>query len=574
MSSLTRVLPQARASGAAGGTILPRPGPRPYPPDEHRVSTGAHRVSTGAVRWCADAVDVAPGAARRLAPVPTSTASSRPSRPPIGEVTPLVRVRSSGDRCPGALRLHEAADGPLARIRVPGGLLRREQVEALASLTQELGDGSLHLTARGNVEIRGVRDAARLETGLAAVDLLPQPRSHERVRNIVASPLTSRGLDLAPLVRALDAAIVARPALAQLSGRFLFGLDAGAGDVRALAPDLAIVVLDTPDGSGLPPTDSTDVPQTDAPARRCRLLVGDSPDGPTLALQDAPRALTAAAEAFLDVRGSAWRLDDLGPRAGTVAAHLRAAVEASVPTVRSEQPTPAADPYADGPAPGVHAVGRPGTVAIVAGLRLGTAPASAWHAVAALLRALGDDATVTTTPWRSLVIPGVPAAHADRASADLAAAGLVTGAHDPWVGIGACTGRPGCASSHTDVHADAALLAQARADGTLRAATIYLSGCDRRCGHPRTPYVDVVAGDDGRYRLGAPTPRPADADPRADVAPALAATAFAAPMAAAALALAATADTGPGSATVTATPVAPTDLAAALAALTPVEAAR
>lgn len=393
--------------------------------------------------------------------------------------------RLAGDRCPGALRLHEAADGPLARIRVPGGLLTAEQVETLAELAEALGDGSLHLTARGNVEIRSVRDAKQLQAGLDAAGLLPAP-THERMRNIVASPpvaaspgvcaVAADSIDLAPTVRALDAALVAEPELGRLSGRFLFGLDDGSGDVLALQPDLAVVVLG------------------DAAPHACRLVCGGDDAGPFLALSDAPTALAVAARAFLDIAGSDWRFDDLAdPRAA--AGDIARAVAAAVPTWH--QATRSAVPAAtDAPAR---------SAALVAALALGTAGADAWRALAAL--AGRGDGLVRTTPWRSAVVAGLSLDTARGAAADLPRLGLVTDAADPWALIGACTGLPGCASSHADVRADAARLRDQmrghtrdhpRDDGDRREGgadvPVYLSGCPRRCGHPRTAHVEAVAG--------------------------------------------------------------------------------
>ena len=86
---------------------------------------------------------------------PTCSVSSRA----VPEVSAgsAVTVRTTGDRCPGAMRLHEAADGPLARIRIPGGLLSTDAALALADLAESVGDGHLHLTVRGNVELRGIQ---------------------------------------------------------------------------------------------------------------------------------------------------------------------------------------------------------------------------------------------------------------------------------------------------------------------------------------------------------------------------------------------------------------------------------
>ncbi|MFD0350157.1 hypothetical protein ACFQ0M_37235 [Kitasatospora aburaviensis] len=92
-------------------------------------------------------------------------------------------------RLSGALRLHTADDGALARVRLPGGLLTERQALALAEAATALGDGGLEVTSRGNVQLRGLAAGCGAELGarLRAVGLLPSD-THERVRNIVASP--------------------------------------------------------------------------------------------------------------------------------------------------------------------------------------------------------------------------------------------------------------------------------------------------------------------------------------------------------------------------------------------------
>jgi precorrin-3B synthase len=103
-------------------------------------------------------------------------------------------ARPWADACPGVLRLTEAADGALARVRLPGGFLTARGATALASAAAELGDGRLELTSRGNVQLRGLALDAGTDLGerLYEAGLWPS-QSHERVRNIVASPLA--GLD-------------------------------------------------------------------------------------------------------------------------------------------------------------------------------------------------------------------------------------------------------------------------------------------------------------------------------------------------------------------------------------------
>src|SRR5580700_7638537 len=147
----------------------------------------------------------------------------------------------AADRCPGVLRLAEAADGYLARIRLPGGLIGAGQLRMLARLAAELGDGRAELTSRGNVQLRGLAaDAAEpLTDQLARAGLFPSPE-HDRVRNVLASPLAGLdgGPDLTAIVQGLDAALCARARLAELPGRFLFAVDDGRGDVAGLGADV------------------------------------------------------------------------------------------------------------------------------------------------------------------------------------------------------------------------------------------------------------------------------------------------------------------------------------------------
>ena len=105
-----------------------------------------------------------------------------------------MRGSATLDACPGILTLHPARDGHVARIRLPGGYVRRAQWAALAALAADFGDGCLDLTARGNVQLRGLQPtaAAELAGRAARAGLLPSG-AHDRSRNMTASPLSGLG---------------------------------------------------------------------------------------------------------------------------------------------------------------------------------------------------------------------------------------------------------------------------------------------------------------------------------------------------------------------------------------------
>jgi precorrin-3B synthase len=361
-------------------------------------------------------------------------------------------VRDRVDACPGALSLHSAADGQLARVRLPGGLVSGPQFAALAELAGRFGDGRVELTSRGNLQLRALSDPSAVADALATAGLLPSA-THERVRNIVASPLAGLdgGPELTGLVRALDVALCARTELAALPGRFLFGLDDGRGDIAALAPD----VLLQPDGG-------------------C-VFVGEL----KVFRDRAVAAVLAYAGAFLAVRdrlgSGAWRLAELDDAArAEVTRRARARVPGALLTG-----TPALPPAPENP---VGRVARAGALVVLAPLGHLDVRQAGWLADAA-----GTDG-LRVTPWRSVVVPQPP----DAAAAAASALGLGVDRDSPWFTVGACVGRPGCARALADVQADARRDARRWPGRSVR-----WSGCERRCGRPAGTEIDVVATTNG-----------------------------------------------------------------------------
>ncbi|MEU1282177.1 precorrin-3B synthase [Streptomyces sp. NPDC005805] len=405
-------------------------------------------------------------------------------------------ARDRGDACPGALRLHTADDGALARIRVPAGVLDARQAYALADAADRLGDGALDITSRGNLQLRGLGASCggELAALLDTVGLLPAP-GHERVRNIVASPLSGldgRGhLDVQPLARALDAELCASARATALSGRFLFALDDGRGDMADLAADVTLIAERAGAAAG------------GAPGVVVR---AGEPSGVRVAAPDGPRMMIVAAEAFLDAVDAsgtgAWRVRELPPAQGPSGEAL--AARAAQAGIRAE----AAPVLPVAAVPGQGPVPVPGAYGCVLA-PLGRLTSAQWRLLARTAERQGTG-ELRVTPWRGVVLPGVPA---DRLAA-LAVAGLVTDPASPWRGVGACTGRPGCGKALSDVRADAAELVGVTrllgaAQGPGGGLPVYLSGCARRCGHPRGAWADVVATGDGQYDLavhGVPGP--------------------------------------------------------------------
>ena len=364
------------------------------------------------------------------------------------------------DACPGALQVHQAADGALARIRLPGGLIRPGQLTALADAADRFGSGTLELTARGNVQIRGIADPDAVAGAVAGAGLLPST-THEKVRNVVASPLSGRAggrADVRDWVPDLDRALQADPELAALPGRFWFSIDDGTGDVSGLCADVGLYVLDG--------------------AVTTALLLDGVDTGVRLDPSDAVPALVEVARRFVAVRGTCWRVRELADGAPLLAGFTPVA--------------PAGRRFPLGGPPVGWIDQDDGRVALGAAVPLGVLTARQAHFLAAV------ESPLVITPWRSVLVCDLTEPVADTALRVLAPMGLVFDDASPWLRISACVGSPGCERSRADVRAHAARLAAA---GT---GAGHFVGCERACGSPLTGPVLVATGE-GFQTLDRPT---------------------------------------------------------------------
>jgi precorrin-3B synthase len=371
----------------------------------------------------------------------------------------VARIRDR-DACPGALQVHQAADGALARVRLPGGMIAPHQLEALAHAATRWGSPAMELTSRGNIQIRGITDTAKLADVVAKVGLLPS-ETHERVRNIIASPLSGRAggkADVRGMVTDLDDAIQAQPGLAGLPGRFMFGIDDGHADISGLAADVGVHAL----------------------GESTALLLAGRDTGVRLAVSDVAPALVGIAARFVDSRGTAWRiaeLDDPG--------HLLGGLSQS------------AEPGATWPTVTRPPVGwiqqDDGRVTLGAAVPLGVLQARVAENLAAV------NAPMAITPWRSVLVFDLDDPVADVSLRVLAPLGLVFDENSPWLSVSACTGRPGCEHSLADVRVDAATAVDEPASGHR-----HFVGCERACGSPPTGEVLVATGDGYRLRNAHP----------------------------------------------------------------------
>ncbi|HEX8044485.1 precorrin-3B synthase [Rhizobium sp.] len=372
--------------------------------------------------------------------------------------------------CPSLSAPMVTGDGLLVRLRpiTPG--LTIAQFRALAEATAKHGNGLIEITARGNLQLRGM--TASSMAGLAA-DIDRAGIVPESGVAIEVPPLS--GLDPLEIANARELALRLRWEIAALDPQ------------PELAPKLTIII----DGGGRLTLDamSADIrlraTKAEVGLTTWNLAIGGTAQTATvLASLSADQAVPAVIE-LLKV------LAHLGPTARGRALDV-ASLQAGFPSTQDR--TFSANDRLISPI-GVHHLGDNN---LVLGLRPSFGQIHAGDVLFFLDIAEAAGANeIRTAPDHALLVLGLDDEAAQNVQRAAASHGFRISVDDPSNHIDVCSGAGACASAFYATKSVAAdLLGEAPEllDGSL---TAHLSGCRKGCAHPGKAAITIVGAPTG-----------------------------------------------------------------------------
>ncbi|MDH4581328.1 precorrin-3B synthase [Pseudomonas sp. BN415] len=387
--------------------------------------------------------------------------------------------------CPGLLRIVQAKDGGICRIKLPCGRLSSVQARAIATAASAHAGGVIEATNRSNLQIRGVKSGAEqvLIDALLAAGLGAGSPGADDVRNLMVSPLAGLDatalVDSSPLAGQILALLQDKAHFHALSPKFALLLDGGEYMAMLEHPhDLWLAAMGDGDHAlfafglaGCPPRAADDAPALAAVPR-----------------DQVPALVEALLELFLELaRPEQTRMRHLLAEHPEGDLLLRLQQRLDVPLLPAGNwHRPAPQPFAHlGIRDGRHVGGAPA---------LGRLDATQLAALADLADCQGDG-SLRLTPWQSVLLPN--ARDAEFVLNAMRHLGLATEASEPLARLIACTGSAGCAKGLADTKADALLLAPLLPPG----AVVHLSGCPRSCAAAHAAPFTLLAKGPGRYDL-------------------------------------------------------------------------
>jgi precorrin-3B synthase len=369
--------------------------------------------------------------------------------------------------CPGLSVPMPTGDGLLVRF-LPTGTVPLAAFVALCKAAGRHGNGIIEITARGSIQVRGLKpdSAPRFADAIAALNIAAS-------EGVPVHTNALAGIDPAEVLDAGALAAELRRALAHSS----------------LPAQLAQKVSVAIDGGGTIPLDGL--------AADVRLCAARANDAPLLFVSiagDGASASGLGAVAVADGVAAAMRLLEV------VAERERDARVRDVLAAEGDRPFRAA--IADllvaatrrsGAGKCSNAIGthplRDGSLACGIGLPFGHADATSLKRLAERAKSAGA-AGLRAAPNRMLVVVGLSDETASAFVGNAERLGFIVRADDPRRHVIACAGAPICASGHIAARAIGPMIAKVAAPNSD--FTVHVSGCAKGCAHSGTAALTVV----------------------------------------------------------------------------------
>lgn len=377
--------------------------------------------------------------------------------------------------CPGVRRPMATGDGLLVRLHPFGGRLTAGQARLIAEAARQYGNGHLDITARGNLQIRGVSDDTYPDL-LALVDResLVEPEGEGPNRLTVLSPLAGLDprdrCDTLALAQAIENAA---HAIEGLPAKFFVAVDGGGSmPLDAIGADLHLVATgeDAAMAFGVPSSNG---------------LHGIG----AASLARAPEAVHMILSGFAAMRRTGRtetrRLRDLQPDLLRELAERAALEPCPAPRRRPMAPRAGAMPLEDGQA-------------VLLALPFGRCSTGQLDHAAAWSERFGTG-EIRLSFTRGVMLPDIAGHHVSSLIDEAGRTGFITDPSDPRLSLLACPGKPDCAGAMTPAPADALRIAKACTGLLAQGASLHVSGCPKGCAHPGKADLTLVGRGDGRY---------------------------------------------------------------------------
>lgn len=375
--------------------------------------------------------------------------------------------------CPSLAKPMQTGDGLLVRLRPAIGSLTPAELRALAVAAERFGNGILEVTARGNLQVRGLTAAniaglalAIGEAGIAIAEgvAIETPPLAGVDKDEITDPR--------PLALALRQAIAALDPPLKLAPKLSIIIDGGGRfHLDNIVADLRLKALKTDDGMAW-----------------LLSLGGTAHAARPVALLDHREAVSGLLAVLrrLAAMGDAARGRDLDPEVAKNELVGRARPPETLMILSTEPAVPVA---------GLHTLAD-GTTVLGVGLAFAQSDAAGLTAFLHRAEELGA-AEIRLAPGHGLFVLGLDreaAAIAQRLAFSL---GFRIAPDDPRNHIATCAGTGACASAMMETKAVARLMVEAAPELLDGSLSVHLSGCPKGCARPPPAELTLVGAPSG-----------------------------------------------------------------------------